>query len=231
MAEKVYILFSRDAHKKRRQMKIQGVTTEESALHAMIANMIGNGEAGYGGHCGTKASRAFYEDFISETIDYGKLSNGMVKEFENIRLEEHKEEHLTLEFIYEDMMDMKACQAIEKLDMDSHSFVFSTVHLWGDRVSCFNMPGKFDYEHLIATKEYQEFAENFRGGSDENVPAVMSLTYRVGIGECRDATEEELKAVEKYYDALDTIYNVEEIDYNFFFMQYEAKQEQEGRTP
>lgn len=231
MAEKVYILFSRDTHKKRRHMKIQGVTTGESTLHAMIANMIGNGEAGYGGHCGTKALRAFREDFISETIDFGKLTNGMVKEFENIRLEEHKEEYSALEFSYADMMDMKACRAIEKLEMDSHSFVFSAIQLLGDRVSCFNMPGKFDYEHLMATKEYQEFAENLGKGSDENVPAVISCTYRVGIGACRDATEEELKAVEKYYDALDEIYNVEEIDCNFFFMPYEAEQEQEGRTP
>lgn len=222
MAEKIYILFSCDTHKKKQPMKIQCATTDETALHAMIATMIDRGEVGYGGYRGIKASQAFQEDFNSDTIDYGKLGNGMVQETENIQLEEHDVQFSMLEHYYADMLDEKVCGIIDKLDLESHSFLFSSIGLvTGDRRCCFNMPGNCDYEHIVATRQYQEFIKDL----EDTEITVFSNTYCVGIGESRDATEEELDVVEKYLDALDDIYNVERIDSDILCISLETEQD------
>lgn len=59
MAQEIYILSSCDAWAGRDSMRIQGVTTDETMLYAMLAAKIKAGDMEYSGFSGEEAYRIF----------------------------------------------------------------------------------------------------------------------------------------------------------------------------
>ena len=129
MAQDIYILLSCDAWAGHDSMRVQGVTTDETMLHAMLAAKIKAGDMEYGGYSGETAYRIFSQDFKNEEVDYKKLTYGFVQTYEDMQILEpvSMAQFPEAAEAYEELTGAKAEQAMETLGLDSRSLNFSEV--------------------------------------------------------------------------------------------------------
>lgn len=224
MAQDIYILSACDGQNSWSTMRLQGVTTDETMLHAMLAAKIQAGDMGYGGFMGGSAYQLFIQDFIIRAVDYDKLKYGYVQTCENAQIDNPQSYDGTpgIGDAYEELIHEKTIHTVMSLNLDTHSFIYSIVEIHSDNnYLCFHTPGFCDRDDLETTDEYREFVEDL-GESEINVNV---STYCVGEGESEDATDQELAAVLEYSEEIDDEYGIDKILDDFFSFYYEAEQE------
>lgn len=115
MEQDIYILLSCDAWAGHDSMRIQGVTTDETMLHAMLAAKIKAGDMEYGGFSGEAAYRIFSQDFKNEEVDYKKLTYGFVQTYEDMQITEpvSMAQFPEASNAYEELTGVKAAQAMK----------------------------------------------------------------------------------------------------------------------
>lgn len=223
---KVFILSACDEWAGKDSMRIQGVTTDETMLQAMIAKKILSGDMEYGGVDGNKAWQGFLDDLFRDGVDYNKLNYGFVQTFEDVQI---TEEDTLAEFpevkeLYDEITEEKAGQAVAALGLENHSFLYSAVGISTVKGNlCFNISGFCDRDRLENLNQYKELVKDL----DHSEMLVCINTFSVGNGECKDATEEELAALEQYEYELEETYGIEQIQSDYFGFYYEAEQEQD----
>lgn len=224
MANTIYILSSCDAWAGHDSMRILGVTTDETMLHAMLAAKIKAGDMGYGGFEGAPAWQMFQRDFKQEDVDFNKLQYGFVQSYEDMQITEpiSMAEFPEAASTYEEITGAKAKLEIEKLGLDNRSLTYSMVEVRTDfGYVDFLMAGLCNRDDLEGSDEFQNLME---GTTDTDVN-VSVITYSVGNGESEYPDENELAILEKYADELDAEYGVDRIQSDYFNFEYEAEQE------
>lgn len=223
MANNVYILSACDEWSGFDSMRIQGVTTDETMLHAMLAMKIKAGEMEYDGK-GEEAWTHFQEDCENKEIDFNKLKYGFVQTYEDMQISEpiSLSEFEGIDKAYEDITGEKAKHEINMLGLETHSLIFSVVEVRSDHdyMEAY-LPGICDRDGLEVSEEYRDFVEDL----DESDINVGVRSYSVGNGESEYADEKQLHIIKKYMDELDKEYGVDEILSDFFSFYYEAEQE------
>jgi len=134
MKNNIYILSACDAWAGKDSMRIQGVTTDETMLHAMLAAKIVAGEMEYGGFSGGDAYQLFIQDFVNKRVDYNKLQYGFVQTCENAQMD-NPQSYNGIPGIgnaYEELIHEKAIHAVMSLELDTHSFC---ILLWKSAVT------------------------------------------------------------------------------------------------
>ena len=163
MKNSIYILSACGAGVESDSMRIQGVTTDETMLHAMLAAKIQAGDMGYGGFMRGSAYHLFIRDFIDKAVDYNKLKYGSVQTCENAQID-NPESYDAISGIgdaYEELLHEKTIQTIMPLELDTHSCIYSVVEIRSDNdYLYFHVPGFCDRDDLEATAEYREFVED-----------------------------------------------------------------------
>ena len=224
MAQKIYILSSCDARAGYGSMRIQGVTTDETMLHAMLAAKIKAGDMEYRGLSGGEAFRFFIQDFKNGNIDLKKLAHGFVQTCEDMQITEpvSMDEFPEAAGIYEELTGMKAELAMETLGLDSRSLNFSEVEVRTDfGYNCFLVPGICDRDRLEESGQYQEMMED----ADETAVNVSVAAYSVGTGESESADEDELKLIGQYREEIDKRYGIDQILSDFLSFQFKPEEE------
>ena len=224
MAQEIYILSSCDAGAGRDSMRIQGVTTDKTMLHAMLAAKIKAGDMEYGGFSGEEAHRLFSSDFKNGQVDYNKLQYGFVQTCEDMQITEPVSMAGFPEAAnaYEELTGTKAEQAMETLGLDSRSLIFSEVEVRTDYgYACFLVPGICDRDALEESDQYQEMMED----ADETAVNVSVAAYSVGTGGCERADGDELKLIEQYREEIDEKYGIDQILSDFISFQFEPEEE------
>ena len=220
----IYILSACDAWAGKDSMRILGVTTNETMLHAMLAAKIKAGDTEYGGFDGEKAWRCFQEDFKNEKVRFDKLQYGFVQTYEDMQITEPLSltQFPEAGTAYEEIIEIRSKVEIEKLELDRRSLIYSEVELRTDfGYTCFLMAGFCDRDRLEADENFQAFME---GTTDSEVNASV-YSYSVGTGESVSPNEDELAIIEQYADELGEEYDVDSIQRDFISFYYEAEQE------
>lgn len=221
---KVFILSACDEWVGRDSMRIQGVTTDEIMLQAMLAAKIKTGDMEYSGLSGEAAYRLFQQDFKDEQVDYNKLTYGFVQTYRDMQLTEpvSMEEFPEAASVYEELTGAKAKQAMETLELNSRSLNFSEVEVRTDHdYACFLVPGFCDRDILEESDSYQEMMED----AEETEVNVSVATYSIGTGESESPDEKELKLIEQYREEIDAEYGIDQILSDFFSFEYEPEEE------
>ncbi|MGR5607244.1 hypothetical protein [Enterocloster clostridioformis] len=224
MEQDIYILLSCDAWAGHDSMRIQGVTTDETMLHAMLAAKIKAGDMEYGGFSGEAAYRIFSQDFKNEEVDYKKLTYGFVQTYEDMQITEpvSMAQFPEASNAYEELTGVKAAQAMETLGLDSRSLNFSEVEVRTDHdYICFLVPGICDRDRLEESDQYQELMED----EDETEVNVSIAAYSVGTGESETPDEDELKLIEQYREEIDEKYGIDQILSDFISFEFEPEEE------
>lgn len=224
MAQDIYILLSCDAWAGHDSMRVQGVTTDETMLHAMLAAKIKAGDMEYGGYSGETAYRIFSQDFKNEEVDYKKLTYGFVQTYEDMQILEpvSMAQFPEAAEAYEELTGAKAEQAMETLGLDSRSLNFSEVEVRTDHdYNCFLVPGICDRDRLEESDQYQELMED----EDETEVNVSIAAYSVGTGESETPDDDELKLIEQYREEIDEKYGIDQIFSDFFSFEFEPEEE------
>ena len=222
---KIYTLYACDAWAGKDSMRPLGVTTNETMLCSMIGARIKAGDMEYDGQTEiAPAWNSYLEDCKKNTVDLDKLKYGFVDTREDMQITDGNSynEHPEIADAYMEITGLQAKAAVDALDLNSHSFIYSEVEVRTDfGYISFNMPGFCDRDKLENSDEFQEFME---GTTDCEINTSV-YTYSVGCGKSESATAEELVATEKYKDELDREYGVDYIQSDFISFYYEAEQE------
>lgn len=224
MAQEIYILSSCDEWAGHDSMRIQGVTTDETMLHAMLAAKIKTGDMEYGGASGEEAYRLFGNDFKNGQVDYNKLQYGFVQTCGDMQITEpvSMAEFPEAARAYEELTGMKARKAMETLGLDHRSLNFSTVEVNTDQgYAYFLVPGICDRDRLEESDQYQEMMED----ADDTEVTVRVAAYSVGTGESDTPDEDELRLIEQYQKELDEEYGIDQILSDFFSFEFEREEE------
>lgn len=224
MKNNIYILSACDAWAGKDSMRIQGVTTDETMLHVMLAAKIKAGDMEYGGLVGEAAYRLFQQDFKNERVDYNKLTYGFVQTYEDMQITEpvSMAEFPEATKAYEELTGAKAKQAMETLEFNSRSLNFSEVEVRTDHdYACFLVSGFCDRGTLEESDQYQEMMED----AEETEVNVSVSTYSVGTGESESPDEDELKLIEQYREEIDEEYGIDHILSDFFCFAFEPEEE------
>lgn len=183
MAQEIYILSSCDAWAGRDSMWIQGVTTDETMLYAMLAAKIKAGDMEYSGFSGEEAYQIFSLDFKKDEVDFNKLQYGFVQTFGDVQIE--FPEAATA---YDALIETKAQQIMETLGLERRSLLYSMVDLHSDYGwDRFFVPGICTEDKLMASKEYS----GIMSGREETSVSVDISCYRFGQTEKYDCCLEE----------------------------------------
>lgn len=220
----IYILSACDEWAGKDSMRIQGVTTDETMLYAMIAAKIKDGEMEYGGISGQAAYRLFQQDFKDKQVECNKLTYGLVQKYEDMQITEpiSVADFPGVASAYEELIGGTAKLAMEKLGLSSRSLNFSEVEVRTDYgYACFLVPGFCDRDILEGSDPYQEMMED----AEETEVNVSVTTYSVGTGESESPDEEELKLIEQYREEIDEEYGIDQILSDFFSFEYEPEEE------
>lgn len=224
MANNIYILSACDAWSSKDSMRIQGVTTDETMLHAMLAAKIKAGDMEYGGFSGKAAWQAFQKDFHEEEVDLNKLKYGFVMTHEDMQITEpiSMAEFPEAAESYEEITGAKAKAALESLGLANRSLTYSEVEVRTDfGYDSFLVPGFCDRDSLESSDRYQEFMED----ADETEVNVSVTSYNVGIGESVYPDEDELAVIEQYAEELEEEYGVDFLQSDFFSFSHEPEEE------
>ncbi|MGC6175141.1 hypothetical protein [Lacrimispora sp. 38-1] len=224
MPSNIYIFSACDAWAGTDSMRILGVTTDETMLHAMLAAKIKAGDMEYGGFSGEEAWHCFQKDFKNEEVNFNKLNFGFVQTYEDMQITEPVSlaEFPEAAVVYEELTGAKAKAELEKLGLNSRSLTYSMVEVRTDfGYTCFLMPGICDRDSLESSDHFQEFMED-AAESDVNTSV---YTYSVGRGESEYPDEDELTIIEQYTEELDEEYGIDPIQSDFISFYYEAEQE------
>lgn len=224
MAQEIYILSSCDAWAGRDSMRIQGVTTDETMLYAMLAAKIKAGDMEYSGFSGEEAYRIFSLDFKKDEVNFNKLKYGFVQTFEDMQITEpvSMAEFPEAANAYKELTGAKAEKAIETLELDNRSLTFSEVEVRTDYgYVCFLVPGICDRDVLEESDPYQELMED----ANETEVNVSVAAYSTGIGESERPDEDELKLIEQYREEIDERYGIDQILSDFISFEFEPEEE------
>lgn len=205
-------------------MRILGVTTDETMLHAMLAARIKAGDMEYGGFSGEEAWRSFQQDFKNDDVSFSKLQYGFVQTYEDMQITEpiSMAEFPGVGETYEEITGTKARAEIEKLGLEERALLYSVVEVRTDfGYKCFYMPGICDRDTLMDSEHFKEFME---GTTESDVNASV-YAYFVGTGESVCADEGDLSIIEQYTDELDEEYGIDPIMSDFISFFYEEEQE------
>lgn len=224
MAENIYILSTCDEWASRDSMRIVGVTSDETMLHAMLAAKIKFGDMSYGGLEGVQAVKLFQQDFQKDEVDCNKLGYGFVQSYTDMQITEPLSMAVFPEAgaAYEELSGAKAKAELDKLGLDHRSLTYSVVEVRTDfGYECFLVPGICDRDSLESSDQFQEMMED----TTETDVNVSVYSYSVGTGESVYPDEDELAIIEKYADELDKEYGVDAIQSDFISFFFEAEQE------
>lgn len=219
----IYILSACDAWAGKDSMRILGVSTDETMLHAMLAAKIKAGDMDYGGS-GEEAWRRFQRDFHNDEINFNKLQYGFVQTYEDMQITEpiSMAEFPEAGEAYEEITGTKAKAEIEKLGLEQRSLLYSVVEIRTDfGYKCFYMPGICDRDGLMENENFIEFME----GTTESEVNASVYAYSVGTGESENADEGALSIIEQYTDELDEEYGLDPVMSDFINFFYEEEQE------
>lgn len=223
MVNYIYILSACDAWSSKDSMRIQGVTTDETMLHAMLAAKIKTGDMEYGGFSGKAAWQAFQKDFHEGEVDLNKLKYGFVMTHEDMQITEPLSMAAFPEAAkaYEEITGAKAKAALETLGLDRRSLTYSMVEVRTDSdYQDFLVPGICDRDSLESSDGFQKMMED----AEDTEVNVSVHSYNVGTGESEYPDEEELKILAQYEDELEE-YGVDCIQTDHFGFYYENEME------
>ena len=224
MAENIYILSTCDEWASRDSMRIVGVTSDETMLHAMLAAKIKFGDMSYGGLEGVQAVKLFQQDFQKGEVDCTKLGYGFVQSYTDMQIAEPLSMAVFPEAgaAYEELTGAKVKAELEKLGLDHRSLTYSVVEVRTDfGYECFLVPGICDRDGLESSDQFQEMMED----TTETEVNASVYSYSVGTGESVYPDENKLAIIEKYADELDKEYGVDAIQSDFISFFFEAEQE------
>lgn len=219
----IHILFACDAWAGRDSMRIQGITTDDSTLQAMVAAKIKSGDMEYAGFSDETAYRHFLWDFKNGEIDYSKLQYGFVETYYDMQIADPitVEEFPQVVCIYKELTGVIAKQAMEALKLDRRSLNFSEVEVHtGCDYASFFVPGFCDRDLLERSDQYQEMMEN----SYETEVTVDISVYSVGQNESESPNENELELIRQYWDEIEEEYGIDQIQTDFISFEFKPEE-------